>query len=322
MVNETNSSTPYNGQSQVRKHYYLDQFVVIAPRRHKRPRRADPEEVISQKPEPRHPIEDQPGLYQVEDEGGHNWQIKVVENAYPAFTPDNDLARGRQELVLETPEANRPFYELSVPQIEAVLGAYQARTTALMQQYGYVSVFKNHGSAAGASLDHTHSQIIATELIPSQVVYEREALAEYVQTYGSSPLCDVIRWELTNKERVIAHTRYTTTICPYASQFPLEAWIIPNRQVHSLAELNPEEVHSLADHLKGIAIALAGSNIDFNYHVCEPMPDTANHCFFKITPRLSLPGGFEYNTGIYMNTVSPEFATGWYQKHVKTPDAV
>ncbi|MEX0749137.1 MAG: DUF4931 domain-containing protein [Candidatus Saccharimonadales bacterium] len=314
----THNRSQSDEPSQVRKHYYLNQYVVIAPRRNKRPRPKS-EEVLSQKTELQPQIESNPSLYEVPNEEG-GWRIKVVANDYPALSPGSTRAKGAQEVVLETPAINTPFHQLSIEQIQAVLETYQHRTHLLRQRYGYVSIFKNHGPQAGATLAHTHSQIIASEFIPPEVRREREVLTEYQLKHDTSALCDVIRWELEQDQRAVAHTRFTTTITPYASQYPLEIWIIPNRQSHSIVNLSTEELRSLADHLKGVATALGGNGVDYNYHLQEGIADEYNHFFIKVIPRLSILGGYELNTGTHINTISPEYACKWYQKHIKTPD--
>lgn len=316
-IKDTDRTSP--DSAQLRKHYYLEQYVAVAPRRLRRPQRSSSTTPGGHTPRNKHPVTSKSGILEIPGEEDA-WRVKVIPNAYPAFTPDNYQSRGRQELVLETAREDTPFYALEVEEMEDILRAYQRRIFDLSQDYQYVSVFKNHGADAGASLDYTHSQIIATDLAPPQIAYQRHTLHNYQLEHQSSPMCDVIRWELTNKERVIAHTRYTTTICPYSSRFPLEAWIIPNRQVRSLVELDDNEIHSLADHLKGIATALSVNKIDFNYHIAEPINGYSNHCYLTVIPRLTVPGGFEHDTGIYINPVSPEYAAPWYQKHVKTPD--
>lgn len=314
---DKNTTTDQSVRSELRKHYYLNRYVVVSPRRNKRPQQLS-KDVVSRKTEASTPIENSPSLYE-HPGNGQPWNIKVVTNKYPAYSPDNDVARGHQEVVLETPKKETPFHKLEVDEIADVLRAYQARIAALRQSYNYISIFKNHGLASGASLAHTHSQIIATEIIPPEVEFDRQAQTDYQTDYDTSPLCDVIRWELKQMLRVVAHTRYATTICPYASSWPLETWIIPNRQKQSLADLEDMEIRSLADHLKGVALALSSSNIDYNYHLQEPVPGLSNHCYIKVAPRFTTPGGYEFNTGIYINPVSPEYATSWYRKYIKIP---
>ncbi len=321
MENSTTEKTGPKQQAQVRRHYYLDQYAVIAPGRNKRPQQFDGQSFESKRPNDKQPIENNPSIYEVtKEETG--WEVKVVENIFPAFTEDNKNALGKQEVILETNKPNTGFGDLDVERIKTIIDVYQHRAEQLSKNYNYVSIFKNHGYYSGASLQHSHSQIIATDIVPPQVLNERKIMTKYQNLNGSSPLCDVIRWELNNRVRVVAHTRYMTTICPYASRFPLEVWIIPNRQAHSISDLVAEEVYSMADHLKGVTTALTNKQVDFNYHIQEPTPDNYNHTFVKVLPRLNILGGFEYNTGMHVNTISPEYAARWYKKHIKTPDAV
>jgi UDPglucose--hexose-1-phosphate uridylyltransferase len=273
------------------------------------------------KPSLHHPIEDSPALLEIPDGDSGDWHVKVVPSPSPAFAPSQE-ADVSQEVVLETPRLGRPFHQLSVTEIEHVLTSYQHRVAALSRDHAYVSVFKNHGAPAGSRLAHTHSHIVAMDIIPPGPAADRIALTRYQHTHGTSALCDIIRHEMTWDQRIIIPTRHTTTICPYASQFPLEAWIIPHRQCHSITDLSAEEIHSVADHLKGVTVALGSSNIDFNYHLMESVPDSCNHFYLKVTPRLEPRGGFELNTAVPINPVSPEFATDWYRRHIKAPYAV
>ncbi|MEX0668657.1 MAG: galactose-1-phosphate uridylyltransferase [Candidatus Saccharimonadales bacterium] len=323
MVAKKVSNIEESKSSQLRKHYYLDDYVVISPRRSKRPQELS-SEILSQKNSKQHPIEKNRSIYEVKERKNklqvrRKWEVKVVENEYPAFTPKNPDAAGIQEIVLETPKMNTPFSALSVTEIVRVLEVYQRRVKLLRKKYSYISVFKNQGFRSGASLNHTHSQIIASKIIPPQVLRERKALSQYQIEHRTSALCDVIRWELKQEKRVVAHTRHTTTICPFASKFPLETWIIPNRQVHSIIDLTDEEIKSLADHLKGVVSALSDGQIDFNYHLQEGVNGDYNHFFIKVSPRINIAGGYELNTGIYINQVSPEYASRWYRKYIKTP---
>lgn len=321
MVDNSIKNREQNRQdSQLRKHYFLNQYVIVAPGRSQRPQQLD-SKTVSQKDRHHHPIEDEPSLFEITDKHDQ-WQVKVVANGYPAVTVDNPEAPGTHEVVLETPRINTAFGELSVPEIKQVLQAYQQRVHILRQRHSYVSVFKNHGWRAGASLAHTHSQILAIDFIPPQILTERQHLTEYQFQHNTSALCDVVRWELEQDQRVIAHTRYTTTVCPYASQYPLETWVVPNRQSHSIVDLSDDELQSLADHLKGVTLALSSNGMEFNYHLQEGIANEYNHFYIKVTPRIAVRAGFELNTGISINPVSPEYARNWYQKHVKTPDAV
>lgn len=323
MVEHVRKTTGNQPVSQVRKHYYADWYVVIAPQRSQRPKRTLARVPLSQKNSLHHPIENVAPVYEIPgSQESSDWIVKVIPNGYPAFTADNEYARGTQEIVLETPRLDTPFHKLTVPEIKQVLHAYQHRAAALQREYSYVSIFKNQGEMAGATLDHTHSQIIATDIIPPEVEHDRNALTQYQYANQTSVLCDVIRHEITQNRRVVIPSRHTTTVCPYASQFPLEAWIIPHQQHYSIATLSEEEVYSVADHLKGVAIALAGNGIDFNYHLMEGVSDALNHFCIKIAPRITLWGGFELNTGVPINPVSPEFAARWYQQHIKPPYAV
>jgi len=307
---------PESPSPELRKHYYRDEYVAIAPARKKRPAASKLSATdlhhVSQKLVTTRPILQLPS-------GGKSWSVRVIPAESPAFHPENRLSRGVQEIVLETSDINQQFHELDIDHIANILHAYQKRLSHLQQEYGYVSIFKNHGARSGAQLPLSHSQIIATEIIPPEIKHDRELQAEYYDGHQTSALCDIIRWELKQNERVIAHTRHTTTLCPYASQHPLEAWIIPNRQSQSLVEMDEAEIRSIADHLKGVIYALSTSDVEYNFHIQEYVAGLNNHTYIKVTPRLDAHDGYQLNTGIAINPVSPEYATRWYQKYIKPP---
>lgn len=318
MANNTGS----NQKSELRKHYFLEQYVVIAPKRGTRPHVLASDKTASVKTKKAPPIEKDPSVFEVTDDQGR-WLVKVVDNLYPALSLNNPNAFGKQEVVLETSKRNTPFCNLEVEQIERVFTAYKHRLDALdsIKGINYVTIFKNQGLEAGASLNHTHSQIIATGIVPPQVLTEARAFTREQKRLGHSPLESVLRWEIEKQSRVIHHTTHVVTIAPYASRFPYEAWVVPKRQIRSVRDLTHQELTETITHLKNATTALSTVNMSYNFYLVEAISGWRHHWLIKITPRpkpdIWIQGGFEVSSNVIINHVAPEQAAQWYRKTIK-----
>lgn len=315
--------TPANPdtKSQVRKHYYLDQYVVIAPKRtHSLHHEEFAKTGILRQP----PLEDEPSVYEVAGEDG-KWEVKVISNLYPAFSTANPEAYGVQEVILEARDpSDIPLGRFPLEHIEKVFGAYRQRITALSQlkHINYVSVFHNQGLEAGASVKQTHSQIIATELVPPTLRRHAEAFTRLRRRYGVSPLARAISWEREQRLRVIYSDRYISAVCPYASLYPFEVWIVPRGHIKSITELSRAQLRALAVALKAVTLGLETERISYNFHLIEPIRGMDNHFMIELIPRPNVWGGFEFNTGVAINPVAPEDAAEWYRSFIEERDAL
>lgn len=308
--------------SELRKHYFLDSYVIIAPSRNLRPdsfgHAAEPHKIPSDHCPFDHNTE--PSLWQFPR--GHDWRVKVLRNAFPALSTDNPKAYGTQELVINTPEHNLEFSDLPIAHILEIFTAYRARITELSKLAGirYVLVFKNDGPVAGASIAHAHCQIFALPIVPPKIARESDALNHYWDSKNTCAYCDVILWETSEKVRVIAEDKSFVAIAPYASSHALEAWLIPRRHVNKFSELHANELHSLATILKKITARLDASTISFNYILQESLDNQDHHFVLKIEPRTTKHAGAELGTGVEINPVAPEYAALWYQGKIPPTD--
>ncbi len=306
---------PTSATSELRKHYFLDSYVIIAPGRNSRPN------LFSHAAEPHKAPSDHcpfdfrpaPGVWQYPR--GANWQVKVIKNDFPALSTDNPKAFGAQEVIINTPDHNVEFSELSVAEILEVFNAYRHRITELSKLEGirYVLVFKNDGPVAGASIAHAHCQIYALPIVPPKIARESDALNHYWDQKNTCAYCDVIVWETSQKVRLIAEDKSFVAVAPYASSHALEVLVIPRRHVSKFAELNGTELHSLATIMKSITARLDTSMISFNYILQESLDNQDHHFVIKIEPRTTKFAGAELGTGVEINPVTPEYATLWYQ---------
>src|SRR4029077_12628014 len=173
---------------------------------------------------------------------------------------------------------------------------------------------KNHGEAAGASLEHPHSQIIALPILPKQVVEELEGAKRYFANKERCIFCDIIRQETEAQVRVAAENQDFVTLCPYAPRFPFETWILPKRH-ESAFENSPSTLYeNLARMLRTIlnkAVQVL-DNPAYNLIVhSSPVQENTNdfyHWHLEIIPKLAKTAGFEWGTGFYINPTPPEEA--------------
>jgi len=269
--------------------------------------------------------------YRPNDKAVHNgegWNLRVVANKFPALGIEGDLGRqadgmfdkmngiGAHEVVIETPNHMETLATMPLKRIEDVLWAFRDRILDLKQdrRFKYIMVFKNHGEAAGASLEHPHSQLIALPIVPRRVREEVDNCWHYYDEKERCIFCDIIRQERDTGERVIGENEHFISIAPYASRFPFEMWLLP--KVHgSSYENNQSSIYSslarmLKDTLMRLDVVLDRPAYNFMIHT-SPVGEEINdhyHWHIEVIPKLTKVAGFEWGTGFYINPTPPEEA--------------
>lgn len=306
--------------SEIRKDYFLDKYVIISPKRGQRPNKVknrapevDSKDCYFCRPQ----VDDPNKQIQIKDYGrlpDGSWEMKVIGNLYPALTMDNLNAYGKQEIIIETPEHGKELHHLSLEHIVKVLDLYEERYEYLMGQPGicYTLVFKNEGGKAGASIPHAHSQLIALPLIPPKIKHEADAMDEYIRKNGTCPFCDIIKSEARGP-REIYHDDHLFVLSPYASESPYGVWFIPKRHVRTIGDLNHEEKLSLARALKMVLSKLDEIDIAYNYFIQNALDLESHHLILKLSPRPNVWAGVELGTGVIINSVPPEEAAKFYR---------
>lgn len=254
------------------------------------------------------------------------WSLRVVPNKFPALGIEGSLNRqgeglydkmsgiGAHEVVIETPDHQKTLATLSTRQIEDVLWAYRDRIIDLKKdrRFKYIMIFKNHGESAGASLEHTHSQLIALPVVPKRVREETDGAREYFNFRERCIFCDIIRQETESGIRVIADTPAFIAVAPFAPRFPFEIWIMPRVHQSAFEDSQKQEFEQLAVILKDMLMRL-DKVLDYpayNYIIhTSPIPETPNehyHWHLEIMPKLTKIAGFEWGTGFHINPTPPE----------------
>ena len=254
------------------------------------------------------------------------WSLRVVANKFPALGIEGSLNRqgeglydrmsgiGAHEVIIETPDHQKTLAMLSPRQIEDVLWAYRDRILDLKKdrRFKYIMIFKNHGEAAGASLEHTHSQLIALPVVPKRVREETDGARDYFNFKERCIFCDIIRQEAESGIRVIADTPAFIAVAPFAPRFPFEIWIMPRVHQSAFEDSQKQEFEQLAVVLKDMLMRL-DKVLDYpayNYIIhTSPIPESPNehyHWHLEIMPKLTKIAGFEWGTGFHINPTPPE----------------
>lgn len=307
---------PRNHKAEIRKDYFLDKYVVITPKRAKRPRDIKEETIVEARVPCPFCRENIDKKLIVDWEGDKkNWKILTVKNKFPALTLENPKAYGQQEVIIETPRHNVELGELSVPYIDLLLNVYAKRTKKIAHnsKIEYILIFKNFGGKAGASIFHAHSQIFASQILPPDVMEELSEAHKYQIARGSCPYCDIITKEGKGVRRIFAD-KNVVAFAPYASAYHYEAWVFTRRHVDNITHINKAEKRSFAKALKLILSKLDSLKLSYNYFFHQVIRDPDQHFYLKIQPRDSIWAGVELGSGVVINSVTPERAAKFYRE--------
>ncbi|MFH1838123.1 MAG: galactose-1-phosphate uridylyltransferase [Candidatus Kuenenbacteria bacterium] len=306
-------------RSEIRKDYIQDKYVIIAPRRNKRPHaiiKSIPPTILESKEKC---VFCPQGIFKnlIKDKKGplKKWEILVLKNPFPAVSLDNPKAYGIQEVIIETPDHIKELEDLSIDQISKVLEIYIKRTKIISKnkKIEYILIFKNNGGRAGASLQHSHSQIFATDFLPPHLFDKSQKVQEYKLKNGTCVYCDVIKKE-RKSSRFVWEDENIIAFTPYASMYNYEIWILPKRHLDNITCLNQDEKKSWAKILKRILEKIGELGLPYNYYFHQVIHDKDQHFYMKISPRGSVWAGVEIGSGIIINPISPEIAAKFYRK--------
>ena len=311
----------------LRKDYILNRWSYIASERAKRPQQFKKDKTKSSKESvcyfcPGSENLTPPEIGRVGNKD--KWQVRWFLNKFPAV--DESLKKeieteskfytsgeafGFHEIIVETPDHEKQLADLSAEEIAEVLKVYSLRMKELSAKDGikYVQIFKNSGAKAGTSLVHSHSQIIATNVIPSLIQEKVDA----VKKYKNCPYCDIIKQEEKSERFIFANQDF---ICftPYAPRFNYEVLIFPKKHYQNITELKEEEFKNLAEIFKLILPKLEDAGISYNFYLHYSPDEEDLHFHFVIAPRVNIWAGFELATDSNIVKVSPEDAAEFYRE--------
>jgi len=279
-----------------------------------------------------------------------NWQIRIVENLYPVLGDDRTQASlnfglqqtidgyGRHEVMIDNSEHGAAIHEMSVPHLTLLFGAYRDRMQQLYEsnpRLQYVLIFKNFGPAAGASIPHTHSQVIAMPVVPQNLQSEVENSHAFYRKHHQCIFCSLIDEALTFEatiydrvsgsvrrkinvgQYVVERGRKFIAIKPFASRYEWEVHILPLHHQSDFINIGADDLADLAQVMKRtmarLDMVIGGAQYNYFLH-SVPHDDKQGehapsfHWHLEICPRTSIPTGFELGSGLFVNTINPELA--------------
>ena len=264
-----------------------------------------------------------------------DWQIRVVPNRFPALVPVAEIlepptpqitdvltqwkpfvGKGVHEVIIEGPCHTVSLSELEDEQTILTFTAYRDRMKSLHDQgrWAYIQIFKNVGAAAGSSVEHAHSQLVALPWTPRRVAQEVDGSRKAYESLGRSFFEALLERELKEQTRIVSESDFFVAFCPYWSRFPYEICVLPKRLSWRFERLSDEEIESLALFVKGLVkrVERTLGSPAYNYLIHTAPFDGSGDGHYswhvEFIPRLIKVAGFEMATGCYINPVPPELA--------------
>lgn len=257
---------------------------------------------------------------------GRRWRVRVIGNKFPALVPGapepyvkGGLYRvlpgeGVHEVIIDSPAHDDSPAIMERAHLEDLLGVYRERFLATLKsgKIAMTLIFKNHGAAAGTSLDHPHSQMIGSSVVPAGIRHRMDEAQRYFDQTSTCVFCRMIEEERAQEARILADTRHFCAFMLFAALSPFHLWILPKRHTPSFGEITAEERKDLSAVLGGLLRKIrAGLNDPaYNYIIQSAPLDRGTtepyHWYLSLIVRTSRAAGFELGSGIYINTAAPE----------------
>lgn len=253
-----------------------------------------------------------------------DWQVRAVPNLYPIIQTEFDIrttnrycyvSTGMHDVIIETPYHNRRYFDMSIDEFELIYSLIHRRFKEHLKNrnISYVSLFKNYKMLAGASMQHSHSQIISLDAVPVKLSQEIHEAKNHYLSQRTCVVCNMLRFEIKVAKRLIYQNDDFAAIEPYAPAYKYETWILPKKHMPFFDK--EDNITSLSDAICNVFHMLYNTLGDFpfnmylNYLIKKHEEyERAYHYYFKIVPKLSAGAGFEMASGIRVNSVLPEVA--------------
>lgn len=262
------------------------------------------------------------------------WSVRVVPNKFPALRIEGNLDKrgigiydmsngvGAHEVIIETTDHSKDLADLTKDEIREVVFRYRSRSLDLEkdERFRYILIFKNHGETAGASLEHTHTQLVALPIVPKRVKEELKGSTSYFGYRERCVVCDVIAQELQDKIRVVSENKNFIAFCPFVPRFAFETWIVPKVHNQNFKSIDDKAIDDMAAILKDILMRLKDVLRDPPYNFIihtAPIRDGVYedfHWHLEIMPKLTNVAGFEWGSGFYINPISPELTAKYLRR--------
>jgi UDPglucose--hexose-1-phosphate uridylyltransferase len=255
------------------------------------------------------------------------WRVRVVANRLPALRVESQYAEptagvlqalgglGAHEVIIESPHHAANWSTMTADEIRLVLWAWRERMRDLRRDIRLKTflVVKNVGAAAGATLDHAHSQLLALPFVPLHLDDEIAGARARLSKTSHCAFCEMVDEEIARGVRIVSSGETTVALAPFASRVPFETWVMPRHHGASFEEESDETLLAIAERLRDVMQRLHEALKSPPYSVLlhtAPVGEGASfHWHLEIVPRLTPVNGLAWDGGIHINPVSPEEAT-------------
>ncbi len=315
---------------QLRQNIITGDWVVIAPERAKRPSDFVTRDTVKQQTKEDCPFCTNSPEYKKRLKKFDTKNIWVIPNKYPAFVEiktkkpilsykvENDFYRARPStgghdvVVIKEHDTDLPHFskEIWIELLETFDRRYEYFDK--LCNVAYTMPIYNHGQAGGASIEHPHAQIFASNIIPNLITKEIHHTEKYFEHNGSCAFCELINHEKKFKKRIIFENKDFVAFTFYAARFPFEIWILPKEHQSRYENEAKRKYHTLADCLMDVFGKLNATLNDppVNFFV-HNLPNTISetdyyHWHIEIAPRVTGYGGYEMGSGNVIDVVTPE----------------
>lgn len=262
------------------------------------------------------------------------WAVRVIPNAFPAVVPSPDAwpnppaptgdaqplrhtAVGYHEVIVESPDHFAHMSNVDGAKFERIVRSYRDRLTELSrdERIAHVSIWKNSGVGAGASLNHIHSQLLAAPFVSAEVRLKIDGVIRARERGQGCPWCELVSRELVLRSRIVHESRNFVTLCPFASRFAAEMWILPKTHITHFERIEDDTLRELAEvwHRSLSQLETQFDHPAYNFALytspfrCTSANETL-HWHIEIMPRINGIAGFEIGSGNWINTIAPEGA--------------
>ncbi|MCG9479594.1 MAG: galactose-1-phosphate uridylyltransferase [Actinomycetia bacterium] len=267
------------------------------------------------------------------------WQVRVVPNKFPALISKVGLDSskigiydvmsgfGVHEVIILTPQHIRDIGDLSHQELVSMVTAYKSRIDELKKddRIKSVIIMHNQGKEAGASLDHTHSQLFGLPFIPPVLGKELRGTIAYFNDHDRCAMCDILEYEQQQQKRIVYMDQYFMVLQPFASGSPYETWVVPRQHSPNFEDIDKQQMQSFCRCLK-LVLDFFYHQLDnpaFNYyiHTSPTLIDTGKyyHWHLELIPKLTIKAGFEMGTGVNINITTPEFTAEYIKERISIP---
>lgn len=323
---------------QLRQNIVTGEWVVIAPERAKRPDDFISADTVRHQSRTKCPFCKDKEEYKNRIKKYDTASTWLIPNKFPAFIGDpkncstrsykveNDFYRARNSIgghdVIVIKDHDTDIPRFSKKAWYDLFYTFKKRYKYYdeVEKNAYTMGIYNHGSSAGASIEHPHAQIFSSNIIPNIISREITHTQKYFDNNGECIFCKIIEHEKKEKVRVLYEDDAYIAFTVYAARFPFEIWIYPKEHRSRFEDIPNSDIQKLTSCLVNIFHKLDTTLNDpplnfFIHSIPNTIEETAYyHWHIEIAPRLAKYGGYEMGSGNIIDVVSPEKAAEYLKK--------